>query len=651
MGGSKRMRSAGAGGSSPFTVRAVGDRACIVDLPDLDTVLGLAAILRERGFPGVIDIVPAARTVLVTCVDRASARRIADEIAGLPSGIAGFARSMLGESARVAIVDVVYDGEDLEAVGAMTGLSAAGVVAAHTGSRWTAAFGGFAPGFVYLTGGDAALRVPRLESPRERVAPGSVGLAGAFSAVYPGASPGGWRLIGRTTAQLWDATRERASLIAPGDTVTFRAVREQVALAVPVPVPDAPDATDAPSAVPDASPVPPEAASSSAITVIDPGMQTLVQDAGRAGHSAIGVSPSGAADRVALRRANRAVGNADGAAALETLNAALVVRADVDVSIALAGTDATAEIVGAGDERRTPPSSQEAFTVRRGEVLRVGRATRGMRGVLAIRGGFAVPRVLGSASHDSLSGIGPAPLAAGDALAIDDPRQADRAAHSPESDGRPIGDEVQLRFVPGPRSDWFDAKARAALASQSWRLSASSNRVGARFDGTPLRRARHDELPSEGTVRGSIQVPPNGLPVLFLADHPVTGGYPVIGTVIDADTDIAAQLRPGSHVRFVPVDPDDPHLGSRPDARSEIPEAVRLSFEVDGKRVAVTLPGALAAALDRLSATDIGDDGRLLMEDTVATLLRDILSASAAAAAGKIGTRVRQRPEIESDHR
>ncbi|SDQ38711.1 5-oxoprolinase/urea amidolyase family protein [Leucobacter chromiiresistens] len=623
-----RSHAAAAPRAGAFAVRPVGDRACIIDLPDLDSVLALAAILRERRFPGVIDIVPAARTVLVRCADRASARRISAEVAGLPAGIAGFARTMLGETARVAVIDVVYDGPDLDVVGAHTGLGAAGVIAAHTGARWTAAFGGFAPGFLYLTGGDGALDAPRRDTPRERVEAGSVALAGGFSAVYPGASPGGWQVIGRTSARIWDAEREPAALLAPGDTVTFRAVREQIALPGVAVGAAARLAGE------------PPAGAGVVLTVLDPGLQTLVQDAGRPGHAAIGVSPSGAADRRALAAANLAVGNAAGAPALETLNAALSLRAEADAVIALAGTDAEAVIDDAHGERRPAPHDATAFDVHRGETLHVGPAARGLRGVLAVRGGIATPGALGSASRDILSGLGPAPLAAGDILARGAacaPEAADSAERSSEhgaptarsGPARPPGDRAVLRFVPGPRDDWFDATAREALTAREWRLAPASNRVGLRFDGAPLVRSQSGELPSEGTVRGSIQVPPDGLPVLFLADHPVTGGYPVIGTVVDADTDVAAQLRPGARVRFLPVDADDggldQALAGGEDPGAAIPETVRVSLEVDGRRIAVAVPRALAAALDRLADAPGGDGPDV---DAVrAALIAEILAA------------------------
>ncbi|MEJ6489512.1 5-oxoprolinase/urea amidolyase family protein [Leucobacter sp. USCH14] len=620
MSGSNRVRPRASHRPSPLLVRAVGDRACIVDLPDLDSVLGLAAILRERRFPGVIDIVPAARTVLVRCADRASARRIAEEVEALPAGIGTFARTMLGETARVAVIDVVYDGADLEFVGERTGLGVSGVIAAHTGARWTAAFGGFAPGFVYLTGGGAALEVPRRGTPRERVEAGSVGLAGQFSAVYPGASPGGWQLIGRTSAHLWDSGRDPAALLAPGDTVTFRAVREQISVPRDAGAPDADETARA---------VPPSGGPA-AFTVLDPGLQTLVQDAGRAGHAAIGVSASGAADRSALRTANRAVGNEAGAAALETLNAAVAIRAETDITVALSGTDAEAEVIDDRGARRAVAARECAFTVHRGETLRIGRATRGLRGVLAIRGGISAPPVLGSASHDSLSNLGPRALAAGDALAIGDASASVPAQYEARTGHDVPGDEAVLRFVPGPRDEWFAAAAVDALTSQEWRVTPTSNRVGLRLEGAPLERARHDELPSEGTVRGSIQIPPDGQPVLFLADHPVTGGYPVIGTVVDADTDAAAQLRPGASVRFAPVDPDDAHLEhavSVGAAAPRVPDTVRVSLEVDGRRVAVSVPGALAAALDRLAEGE-NRDRKEADRAAIAELLAEILAAT-----------------------
>jgi biotin-dependent carboxylase-like uncharacterized protein len=186
-------------------------------------------------------------------------------------------------------------------------------------------------------------------------------------------------------------------------------------------------------------------------------------------------------------------------------------------------------------------------TLRRGQTLRLGTPPTGLRTYLAVRGGVEVVAVLGSRSTDVLSGIGPRPLAAGDLLPVGpEPVELPLVDLAPVA--VPTADVVTLRAVPGPRADWVVDPA--ALARTAWTASARSDRVGTRLDGVPLRRARTDELPSEGMVRGAIQVPPGGEPVLFGPDHPVTGGYPVVAVVIDADLDRAAQVRPGQQVRF-----------------------------------------------------------------------------------------------------
>lgn len=599
-----------------FPVRPVGDRACIIDLPDLERVLGAAERLRELGIAGVVDIVPAARTVLVRCEDRASVRLVEQAVADFDPRV-----STGGGAGREVTIDVVYDGDDLDEVGELTGLGADGVVAAHTGTAWQAAFGGFAPGFAYLCGGDPRLDVPRLDSPRTAVPAGSVAIAGGYSAVYPGASPGGWRLLGRTEQRMWDEARDTPALVAPGDTVRFRAVRAHV-VAAPDPAdsgsedpdPGAPDhgapdpgAPDPGAPDPDApDPAAPDpAAPEPAFTVVRPGLLTLVQDGGRSGYAALGVTESGALDRAALRRANRAVGNALDAAGLESLNGGLVMRAERELLVAVAGTDAEVRVGKAEGATAHSVTPGHPFALLPGETLRIGTPSNGLRCYVAIRGGVSAPAVLGSRSHDSLSGLGPPPVVAEQGFAVGPEPQSGSGAevHEPLPDP---GTAV-LRFVPGPRDDWFLGETAAAFAARRWLVTAQSNRVGVRLDGESLERGRPGELPTEGMVRGSIQVPPSGLPVLFLADHPVTGGYPVIGTVVDADLDRAAQLRPGEEVRFEAVDPDD--VGSARTFAAPVPERVSFSIEVDGRRYVLTVPGALAVALDRVLGE--ADDAQL----------------------------------------
>jgi biotin-dependent carboxylase-like uncharacterized protein len=211
-----------------------------------------------------------------------------------------------------------------------------------------------------------------------------------------------------------------------------------------------------------------------------------------------------------------------------------------------AGADLLVVTTGA----RCPGAPHAAPTLlRRGAELRLGPPAGGLRSYLAVRGGIDVPPMLGSRSTDVLAGLGPAVVAVGDVLPVGEPSVPPAGVDlAPVAD--PPAGEVAVAVLPGPRADWFGAAGWSALTGQPWQVTSDSNRVGLRLDGRPLARLRGGELPSEGMVRGALQVPPAGTPVLFLADHPVTGGYPVIGYVVDADVDRCAQLRPGQALRF-----------------------------------------------------------------------------------------------------
>jgi biotin-dependent carboxylase-like uncharacterized protein len=277
------------------------------------------------------------------------------------------------------------------------------------------------------------------------------------------------------------------------------------------------------------------------ILVEKPGSLTLVEDLGRAGCAHLAVSRSGAADRPAAIRANRRVGNADGAAVLEMTLLGARLRFERDALIALAGADMDAKL----DE--VAVASEGAIAARAGQVLACGAARHGVRAYLAVAGGIDAPLLLGSRSHDVLSGLGPPALRAGDRLRIGAARGAPREA--PAAPALPAVPE--LRFMPGPREDWFAPDALRALMTDPWTVSPDSNRSAIRLRGAALARAIDDELPSEGLVPGAIQVPPDGQPVVMLADHPTTGGYPVIGVVLPDDLWLLAQARPGSALRFV----------------------------------------------------------------------------------------------------
>ncbi|GAA0808586.1 biotin-dependent carboxyltransferase family protein [Spirilliplanes yamanashiensis] len=268
------------------------------------------------------------------------------------------------------------------------------------------------------------------------------------------------------------------------------------------------------------------------IEVVRAGPLTTVQDLGRPGFAHLGVPRSGALDQPALRRANRLAGNPGGAAALETTVGGCAVRVRRDTVVAVTGARARVRV------DRAEVAFGAAVPVPAGAVLDVGPARAGVRSYVAFAGGVAVEPVLGSRSTDTLSGLGPPPLADGMTLPLGTPGAAPAAPD--------LAEPGELVVTLGPRDDWFADPD--ALFTTDWTVSPLSNRVGLRLSGPPLRRAEQRELPSEGVVLGAVQVPADGRPLVFLADHPTTGGYPVIGVV--ADVTPLAQARPGTTVRF-----------------------------------------------------------------------------------------------------
>ncbi|WP_370410727.1 biotin-dependent carboxyltransferase family protein [Streptomyces fradiae] len=284
-----------------------------------------------------------------------------------------------------------------------------------------------------------------------------------------------------------------------------------------------------------------------AVAVVRAGALTTVQDLGRPGHAHLGVPRSGALDPGAVRLVNRLLGNADSAAVLETTLTGCAVRPRRAVTVVVGGAPCPVRVDGRPAAWGTP------VRVGAGQLLDVGAAVRGVRSYVGFSGGIAVDPVLGSRSTDLLSGLGPAPLTDGAVLPLGPapiPAAVRGRVDAPPWPGPP--DELVLRVRLGPRHSWFTAAALHALATRAWRVSPASNRIGLRTEGPALERAVPGELPSEGMPLGAVQVPPDGRPVVFLADHPTTGGYPVVAVVHEHDLPSAAQAAPGTPVRFVP---------------------------------------------------------------------------------------------------
>jgi len=517
-------------------ILSAGDEGILVELADLQATLALASGLREAALTGVKDLVPAARTVLISFdPNQTTAVQLALEVSKID-----LTRDIV-LAGRVVEVPVLYDGEDLGEVAEILGWSVETLIERHTKALYTVAFTGFAPGFSYMVCDDAELNVPRRSSPRKRIPAGSVALAGQFGGIYPSDSPGGWQLLGTTSLRMWDISRERAALLAPGDRVKF---------------------LDATKISPDvALPMPPQDNQLSEIeadglSVTRADRPALYQDFGRTGRADQGVSRSGALDRTSLRLANLLVGNPASSAAVEVAFGGFAFRADRATTVAVTGARCKLTIKAANGSRAGPPLN-EAFALDSGDELVLDAPSEGVTSYIAIRGGFDVKTVLGSASTDTLAKLGPAPIKVGSVLKPGNLQTSsvDVGSRAVVSLGR-ASEMVTLDVHPGPRTDWFDREAIGTLLSQEWSVTADTSRIGMRLSGAEsLRRRQTGELASEGTVPGAIQVPHNGQPLVFLSDHPLTGGYPVIAVVAAHHLDLAGQIPIGARVRFRALEP------------------------------------------------------------------------------------------------
>lgn len=525
----------------PPAVEASGDHYCRVVCGDCidpathERVRRAAAALAAAEIAGVENLHPAYATVGVSF----DPRRVTAE--ALREAIAAALREAVAlelPPPHQIEVPVAYGGEwgpDLADVARHAGIAPEEVVARHSGATYLVHFLGFSPGFPYLGGLPPELATPRLPTPRPRVPPGSVAIGGGQTGVYPQATPGGWRIIGRTPLPLFDPHRPEPALLGLGDRVAFRPLPLGAALAI--------EARQVAPPVRDAAPL---------AEVLRPGLLTTVQDLGRSGLAHLGVARGGGADPVSLRTANLLVGNPAGAAALEITLSGCTLRLLRDAVLAAVGADVPLRLDG------RPVPVWQPVAAGAGGVLEVGAAAEGARTYLAVRGGLAVRLVMGSASTHLGAGFGGVegrPLRAGDVLRawpVTAPSLRRFSLVEPALRAA-LTRAATLRVLPGPQARALGERALQILTEARFSVSARSDRTGVRLTGEPVCTAGGTLL-TEGVPAGAVQVPPDGQPIVMLADHPTTGGYPQLASVIAADLHRLGQLRPGRAVRFEVVD-------------------------------------------------------------------------------------------------
>lgn len=504
----------------------------LIELASLEETLALYNKLHTMQLNGIKDLVPAAKTILVFFNEiETTFKTLVASIQTVKIGSGG------ERNAQELIIPICYTGEDLAQVAELQGLSIADVILKHRQSVWNVAFIGFAPGFAYMSSPDRPFTdIPRLAVPRKKIPSGSLGLAGQYSGIYPKDSPGGWQLIGTTAAKMWDLERKNPALLLPGMTVHFEDVTHQPTT---VSVPQQVTRTVEPK---QSMPV---------FTVTAPSLQMLIQDEGRFNQTKIGVGVAGAMDVSAMHSANRIVGNPTPTPVIEVLNGGL--KAKMHQSAVITVTGAISNIhVKFSNGQKADFDSYQAIALDEGDEFQIQAPTAGLRNYLAIRGGIDVQPVLNSASFDSLAILGPEPLKMGDTVYQGQVEVSNISNTEIAKLNLPkVGDVVELDIVMGPRTDWFEAESIERLCQQVWLVTNESNRVGLRLSGEqPLQRKITHELESEGTCIGALQIPPSGQPVLFMNDHPLTGGYPVIAAVAKHHWDLVAQIPAGCQIKF-----------------------------------------------------------------------------------------------------
>jgi KipI family sensor histidine kinase inhibitor len=537
----------------------LGDTALLVNFQDqtqaLHQIHQLCDALFARSPSWLLDAIPGIDTLLVSlrfqdfqyALIRSTARAEINELlANILSD-----KKLITAKDSVHQIRVCYDpvlAPDLLTSAEKCKLTVREFINRHKNSEITVDILGFMPGFAYCSGLDPCLKLPRLEKPRTAVPPGSVAIAELQTAIYPKTTPGGWNIIGRSPDLLFDPLKERPSLLHAGDRVQFieididqfKKIQGEESLNTNQDI----KKYDSQKGV---------------IEVISSGLLTTIQALPRYGLAHLALSAGGSVDKEGARLANTLVGNSEDAAGLEITGTGPKLLFHLDTWVAWVGSHCAAQIDG-----RTISGNRPVF-ICQGQTLSFGPITQGYRIFLAFSGGIESEFILGGRGSHLSAGIGDKQVQKGDILYLPkllreapffEKLKQEHLTYPKWSVASPSlsGHGIQLiKAIPSMHLNLLNDQEQASLWNCVWTVSSQSNRMGMRLDGNFSISSPIAGIASQGIWFGTVQLPPSGQPILMMAEHATTGGYPRLVETIESERSKLAQLRPGDKIQFVPI--------------------------------------------------------------------------------------------------